>query len=171
MEGKNTNKSEQIGYNSKAQECPSYTSGHKALPSPPPPLSPLGSPGNLRACSTPPAPQSWPIWGGGDEHTPWWGQGLGYQAPIRGSTLAPAEWTTRQRVDRVHLHPSPPSRAAVTTPYGTSGLPGSFKHAQVLPSEARISSRCKVKVAQLYPTLCSPMDSSMGFSRPEYWSG
>ena len=30
----------------------------------------------------------------------------------------------------------------------------------------------KVKVAQLCPTLCNPMDiQSMKFSRPEYWSG
>ena len=29
----------------------------------------------------------------------------------------------------------------------------------------------EVKVAQLCPTLCNPMDSSMEFSRPEYWSG
>ena len=91
--------------------------------------------------------------------------------PSEDPPRAPAEWTTRQRVDRVHSHPSPPSRAVVTSPYRTSGLPGSFKYAQVLPSKARISSRYKVKVAQLYPTLCSPMDSSMEFSRPEYWSG
>ena len=35
----------------------------------------------------------------------------------------------------------------------------------------------EVKVAQLCPTLCDPMDTksmelqSMGFSRPEYWTG
>ena len=30
----------------------------------------------------------------------------------------------------------------------------------------------KVKVAQLCPTLCDPVDiQSMEFSRPEYWSG
>ena len=30
----------------------------------------------------------------------------------------------------------------------------------------------KVKVTQLCPTLCDPMDYlSMEFSRPEYWSG
>ena len=31
----------------------------------------------------------------------------------------------------------------------------------------------EVKVTQSYPTLCDPMDyiQSMGFSRPEYWSG
>ena len=29
----------------------------------------------------------------------------------------------------------------------------------------------EVKVSQLCPTLCYPMDSSMEFSRPKYWSG
>ena len=29
----------------------------------------------------------------------------------------------------------------------------------------------EVKVTQLCPPLCNPMDSSMEFSRPEYWSG
>ena len=29
----------------------------------------------------------------------------------------------------------------------------------------------KVLVAQSCPTLCDPMDFSMEFSRPEYWSG
>ena len=29
----------------------------------------------------------------------------------------------------------------------------------------------EVKVTQLCPTLCNPMDSSIEFSRPEYWSG
>ena len=31
----------------------------------------------------------------------------------------------------------------------------------------------RVKVTQLYPTLCDPMDymQSMEFSRPDYWSG
>ena len=33
------------------------------------------------------------------------------------------------------------------------------------------TSFMKVKVAQLCPTLCDPMDQSMDFSRPEYWSG
>ena len=28
-----------------------------------------------------------------------------------------------------------------------------------------------MKVAQSCPTLCDPMDYSMEFSRPEYWSG
>ena len=34
-----------------------------------------------------------------------------------------------------------------------------------------LSTGMKVKAARSCPTLCDPMNSSMGFSRPEYWSG
>ena len=35
----------------------------------------------------------------------------------------------------------------------------------------QLSCTVKVKIAQSCPTLCDPMDWSMEFSRPEYWSG
>ena len=35
----------------------------------------------------------------------------------------------------------------------------------------REQQKVKVKVAESYPTLCDPMEQSMEFSRPEYWSG
>ena len=31
--------------------------------------------------------------------------------------------------------------------------------------------KVKVKIAQACPILCDPMEQSMEFSRPEYWSG
>ena len=38
--------------------------------------------------------------------------------------------------------------------------------------EGVAGKKCKVKVAQLCPTLCNPMTiQSMKFSRPEYWGG
>ena len=38
-------------------------------------------------------------------------------------------------------------------------------------SQSSLFQRCDVKVVQLCPARCDPMDSSMEFSRPEYWSG
>ena len=38
-------------------------------------------------------------------------------------------------------------------------------------SDFHIPVHVKVKVTQSCPVLCDPMDWSMEFSRPEYWSG
>ena len=41
----------------------------------------------------------------------------------------------------------------------------------VLKSESEVRVCPQKSVAQLCPTLCDPMDLSMEFFRPEYWSG
>ena len=48
---------------------------------------------------------------------------------------------------------------------------------QIIAPRLKVKSEVKVLVAQLYPTLCDPMDCShqaslsVKFSRQEYWSG
>ena len=40
------------------------------------------------------------------------------------------------------------------------------------PNSSCLTTEVKVKVAQLFPTLCDPMDYTVhGIPRPEYWSG
>ena len=48
---------------------------------------------------------------------------------------------------------------------------GNYIRYLVITYNGNVKVSVKVKVAQLCPTLCYPHGLSMGFSRPEYWSG
>ena len=77
-------------------------------------------------------------------------------------------FTTTTLSPTSYCYLSPPFHCELPDPQDSPNLP--------LPtlSNQNVLNKCKrkkVKVAQLCLTLCNPMDLSMEFSRPEYWSG